>query len=444
MSGMRQWMPAVFYHTLTAAAMVGGVLGLARSCPANVDVAIVAAATNSNIMSERFTDLRDVLVADGRFGTVEIISTTRFGTGTPSLTELLQYDSIIHWTNDSNDDSVALGNVFADYVDQGRGLVQAVFANTSTNPDRYLQGRWLTGPYNIIPPNGGFVEGVTPGAGALTETAVMSPPLEPDHPVFEGVGEVRLSTGMLTTGGLFGAWRPATEGILPGARKIALWDDGKTAVAVSNVFPNRLDLGLHPVSDLVNDGYYDRTSDAGKLIANALLYTASFALPSGDFDGNGLFECADVDSLVVEIVAVAAGGTPDDGFDLNGDGTVDTVDLNQWLVNAGADVNSPTGGNPFLHGDANLDGVVDTGDFNLWNANKFTLNPAWCRGDFTADGVVDVSDFGVWVSNKFQSAAGAMAVPEPTVSWLVWLGGAVWLFLARRSSAKSALDFLPH
>ncbi len=233
-------------------------------------VAIVAAATNSPITNERFTDLRDVLLDDGRFSGVDIISTTRFGSGTPTLKELLQYDAVIHWTNDSNEDSVALGNVMADYVDAGRGMVQAVFANTSTNPDRFLQGRWLDGPYNIIPPNGGFVQGPTPGAGATTETAIMDDPLEPDHPIFDGVGEVRLSTGQFMTGGLFGAWRPATTGIEQGSRKLALWEDGKTAVAVSDIFPNRVELGLHPVSDRVNDGYYDITSAAPHLIANAL------------------------------------------------------------------------------------------------------------------------------------------------------------------------------
>ena len=178
------------------------ILFAAETAIAQPNVAIVAAATNSPITNPRFTDLRDVLVADGRFGTIDIISTTRFGTGTPSLTDLLSYDAIIHWSNDSNDDSIALGNVFADYVDTGRGFVQAVFANTSSNPDRYLQGRWLTGPYNIIPPNGGFVQGPT-ASGVATLKAIMSPPLEPSHPIFDGVTDVRLSVGTLTTGGTF-------------------------------------------------------------------------------------------------------------------------------------------------------------------------------------------------------------------------------------------------
>ncbi len=131
---------------------------------------------------------------------------------------------------------------------------------------------------------------------------------------------------------------------------------------------------------------------------------------SGDFDGNGIYDCADVDSLVAEIV----GGANSAGFDLSGDGVVDDSDLDLWLAEAGA-ANLP-GGGAFLDGDANLDGVVDVSDFNIWNANKFTNTAAWCSGDFSADGVVDVSDFNIWNGNKFNSSDSVAAVPEPSTS----------------------------
>ncbi|MEM7315457.1 MAG: PEP-CTERM sorting domain-containing protein [Planctomycetota bacterium] len=400
-------------------ALIGMLVLIVAQHVSATDVAIVAAATNSNIESTRFTDLRDVLVADGRFGIVDIISTTRFGTGTPSLDQLLQYDSIIHWSNDSNEDSISLGNVFADYVDEGRGLVQAVFANTSTNSDRYLRGRWIEGDYNIIPPMGGFVQGATTGSGA-TATANMAAPIEPDHPVFDGVGEVRLSTGQFQSGGLFGAWRAATEMLEPNSRKLALFEDGKTAIAASDIYPNRIDLGFHPVSDLVNDGYYDSSSDTGKLIANALLFTASpDNTPELDLNDDGQLDCTDIDVLTEAIV----GAIPDLLFDLTGDGIVNIDDRNLWLAEAGPQ-NGLAGG--YLPGDANLDGVVDVGDFNIWNANKFSNQARWCLADFTTDGVVDVSDFAVWNANKF-TASNAVAVPEPATIWLLLIGTLVTL-----------------
>ncbi len=129
--------------------------------------------------------------------------------------------------------------------------------------------------------------------------------------------------------------------------------------------------------------------------------------PSGDFNGDGMFDCIDVDSLVFEIVNQTGAGD----FDLNTDGVVDVSDLDEWLSIAGA-AELPSG-NPFLHGDANLDGVVDGLDFNAWNAHKFTAVAAWCSGDFSADGIVDGGDFIIWNANKFQSADALNAVPEP-------------------------------
>ena len=119
----------------------------------------------------------------------------------------------------------------------------------------------------------------------------------------------------------------------------------------------------------------------------------------GDFDGNGLFECTDINLLTD---AVANGSTTAD-FDLDGDGVVTAADVDAWLALAGA-ANLPSG-NSFLHGDANLDGFVDASDFNIWNENQFTNQTAWCLGNFNSDLVVDASDFNIWNENRFQSAA---------------------------------------
>ena len=143
------------------------------------------------------------------------------------------------------------------------------------------------------------------------------------------------------------------------------------------------------------------------------------ALP-GDFNGDGIFDCADVDPLVSDI----ANGLNTLGFDLTGDGLVNAADLTEWLTLAGT-AQLPSG-NAYLVGDANLDGVVDGSDFGAWNGNKFTNTAAWCSGDFNADGVVDGSDFGLWNGNKFTAADAAATVPEPasvtTVLLLLCLG----------------------
>ncbi len=118
---------------------------------------------------------------------------------------------------------------------------------------------------------------------------------------------------------------------------------------------------------------------------------------------------------MADIVAVKAGGIPNLGLDLTGDGEVDNDDLQSWLIQAGAVNPDVTNGNPYLDGDINLDGVVDVSDFNIWNGNKFQPGGMWSLADLNADGLTDVSDFNLWNSNKFRSSAGStVLVPEST------------------------------
>ncbi|MEM7311865.1 MAG: hypothetical protein AAF497_01815 [Planctomycetota bacterium] len=154
-------------------------------------------------------------------------------------------------------------------------------------------------------------------------------------------------------------------------------------------------------------------------------------LNNGDFDNNGVYECADVDSLVEAI----ATGNQEGRFDLSGDGIVDQTDLDLWLVEAGAATLNSMGA--FLPGDGNLDGIVDISDFNTWNGNKFTSTASWCSGDFNADGSVDISDFNVWNANKFQSSDQSQTVPEPNVHWF-FVGGLLLTFNAIRRQRQCA------
>lgn len=129
-------------------------------------------------------------------------------------------------------------------------------------------------------------------------------------------------------------------------------------------------------------------------------------------------------------------------FDLDGNGMLDTMDVLEWLTEAGPRNGLGSG---YRLGDANLDGVVDGSDFNLWNAHKFTSTSRWDDGDFNADGVVDGSDFNVWNSFKFQSSDGRSSeglgqfIPEPCGGWLLVTGSAVAL-LRRPRSGRHAGD----
>lgn len=131
--------------------------------------------------------------------------------------------------------------------------------------------------------------------------------------------------------------------------------------------------------------------------------------PLGDFNGDGVYDCEDVDPLVA---AIASGSHPS-AFDITGDTVVTIHDLNRWREVAGA-ANLLSGG-AYPVGDANLDGFVDGTDFNLWNAHKFTATAAWCAGDFSADGRVDGSDFNLWNANKFTAALRLVPLTSPAM-----------------------------
>ena len=147
---------------------------------------------------------------------------------------------------------------------------------------------------------------------------------------------------------------------------------------------------------------------------------------NGDFDGDGDYACADVDSLVAAIASQSTDLT----FDLNSDGTVTADDLTSWLAEAGAA--ELASGNSYAAGDADLNGVVDVSDFNIWNGSQFTNTPAFCSGDFNADGVVDVGDFNIWNSAKFTSQDGIAAVPEPEAVSLLAMAGLFFYGCSRR------------
>jgi hypothetical protein len=153
---------------------------------------------------------------------------------------------------------------------------------------------------------------------------------------------------------------------------------------------------------------------------------------SGDFNGDGAYDCLDIDDLTAAI----AGGMNDLTYDMNSDGNVNLDDRDEWLAVAGAQ-NLPSG-NPYLPADANLDGVVDGVDFITWNSHRFTDDDAFCNGDLNADGFVDGSDFTIWNEFKFQSSdsmqtplqagftrpfeASPTAVPEPSTCVIMLCG----------------------
>lgn len=309
-------------HRTTLAAVVVFVacgIGQAQDLP---DVAIVAAATNTadEQTAPRFTDPRDKLMGTGKFNSVTIISTTPYGGGhIPTLAELMQYDAVLTWSNDSHSDSVALGNVMADYADAGGGVVVAVFTNTTTNDARKLLGRWQDEQYYLIQPASGFRAGLDGGVS-------MGEKLEPDHPILRDVQTFYSPSDYVSGLGYWGAFRPVTTTVMPGAHPIVLWEDGALLAVVSDDRPNVVELGMHPVSSDVNFRYYwDSSTDGDHLMADALLFSMGWFDCPPDINGDGSVNSLD---FVAFLNAFVAG---DPAADYNNDGTINSLDFTAFL-----------------------------------------------------------------------------------------------------------------
>jgi len=212
------------------------------------DVAIVAAAASSS-SDPRFTDPQAKLMSTGQFNSVTIINAA---TGTPTLAQLQAFESVMTWSNVNYSNPVLLGDTLADYVDSGGGVVVAVFANSTTTALRRLEGRWITGGYEVIPS----------ASGNQTGQAFLGNILVPGHPTMNGVSSFD---------GGSSSFRPVTTSLTPGSTKIAEWSDGKTLVAVGASI-HRADLGFYPPSNAVSSTWWNQNTDGALLMANALTY----------------------------------------------------------------------------------------------------------------------------------------------------------------------------
>jgi hypothetical protein len=119
------------------------------------------------------TALRQALVASGLFIATDIDELPRCGV--PTLATLQNYSAVFAWTNNSFGDPTAVGNVLADFVDQGGGVVMATYAFSTS---------WQIGGRMASPGYSPFVIGAPPfsPSGRLNlATANMA------HPIMRGV-----------------------------------------------------------------------------------------------------------------------------------------------------------------------------------------------------------------------------------------------------------------
>jgi len=91
------------------------------------------------------TTLQTALLAQAGVTSVDMFDAT---VSTPTLAQLLPYETVVPFSNSPFVNDAALGDNLADYVDAGGVVVQFGFASYGPGQPYGINGRWLTGNYN--------------------------------------------------------------------------------------------------------------------------------------------------------------------------------------------------------------------------------------------------------------------------------------------------------
>ena len=95
--------------------------------------------------------LLDVYNKISNIGVFEEVDVVDWSQGDPVLSTLLNYDAVLVWGHDGNLGS-AFGDALANYIDEGGGVVNALFSTAYSNSSRSLgiKGRFQSDKYYLI------------------------------------------------------------------------------------------------------------------------------------------------------------------------------------------------------------------------------------------------------------------------------------------------------
>jgi hypothetical protein len=189
------------------------------------------------------TDVRNKILSTGLFSQVDVYDAA---THTPTLAELKQYCSVLIYTDFRGiTDATTYGNLLADYVDAGGGVVAATFYYNIGFGGRLVTANYL--PFTTGPQTQGTQEFLVKDV--------------PSHPIFSGVNSFN---------GGFSSFHNIVA-LTPGATLLGHWTDGRPLVAIKQPSAG-ITVGLNffpPSSDCRSD-FWPTSTDGGRLMANAL------------------------------------------------------------------------------------------------------------------------------------------------------------------------------
>ena len=152
----------------------------------------------------------------------------------------------------------------------------------------------------------------------------------------------------------------------------------------------------------------------------SIISIPSHAMSIADFNGDGIVDSTDVNLLTTEISA----GSNTLSFDINSDGLVNLIDLDDWFPIYSVD----NGGVPDVSTarvDINFDLSNTLLDLLVIQNNQSLVSSLFTSGDINADGVVNGLDI-----TRYVSLGGV--VPVPAALWLFGSGLLGLIGMARR------------
>ena len=179
--------------------------------------------------------------------------------------------------------------------------------------------------------------------------------------------------------------------------------------------------GVNSLTFLVNNAG-ETNNPAGVRVEGLVAFAMQGGL-IGDYNGNGILDAGDIDSLSLAV----QDNSNDLRFDANSDGTVDMNDHQFWISDIAVT----------WVGDSDLNGEFNSGDLvAVFQQGLFETDvPAfWADGDWNGDLRFNSGDFvAAFQDGGFEKGprAGAAGVPEPS-SWFLLMLGLVALLHRRR------------
>lgn len=163
----------------------------------------------------------------------------------PTAAQLASYDAVLVYTDHDLADAELTGDLLADYIDGGGGVVQAVFANGYVS----VEGRWAREEYEALS-----------GADELSWLRLSLVPLDSASPLLQDV---------VTFDGGESSWYIPDAAPTTGATVVAEWNNGVPLVAWKG---RVVDLNFFPPSaDAQSDLW---VGDGAALLRNAVRFVA--------------------------------------------------------------------------------------------------------------------------------------------------------------------------